>query len=56
MTSIDDDGTAVLPAHRDLGLVTHEADGVAVLASLTPVKERELLVIGPPGMDERKPS
>ena len=46
----------LVSAHRDLGLVTHEADGVAVLASLTPVKERELLVIGPPGMDEREPA
>lgn len=46
----------LVAAHRDLGLVAHEADGVAVLASLTPVKERELLVVGPPGMDERTPA
>lgn len=44
----------VVAAHRDLGLVVHEADGVAVLSSLTPVKERELMVVGPPGMDERE--
>jgi len=43
----------LVAAHRDLGLVAHEADGVTVLASLTPIKERELLVVGPPGMDER---
>jgi hypothetical protein len=53
-------GHAYLPdlvaVHRDLGLVVAEAGGVATLASLTPVKERELLVIGPPGMDERDPA
>jgi len=43
-------------AHRDLGLVAAESEGVAVLASLTPVKERELLVVGSPGMDERSPA
>ena len=46
----------LVAAHRDLGLVAAEHDGVAVLASLTPIKERELLVIGPPGMDERDPA
>jgi galactose-1-phosphate uridylyltransferase len=46
----------LLAAHRDLGLVVAEAGGVAVVASLTPVKEHELLVIGPPGMDEREPA
>lgn len=46
----------LVAAHRELGLVAREADGVAVLASLTPIKERELLVIGPPGMDERDPA
>lgn len=46
----------LVAAHRDLGLVAHEADGVAVLASLTPIKERELLVVGAPGMDERNPA
>jgi hypothetical protein len=56
----DATGQAYLPqlvaAHRDLGLVPREHDGVAVVVSLTPVKERELLVIGPPGMDERDPA
>ncbi|MEP6470186.1 MAG: hypothetical protein ABJC24_10480 [Chloroflexota bacterium] len=42
--------------HRELGLVVAEADSVAVVASITPVKERELLVIGQPGMDEREPA
>lgn len=46
----------LVAAHRDLGLVAHEADGVAVLASLTPIKERELLVVGRPGTDERAPA
>jgi hypothetical protein len=45
----------LVTVHRDLGLVIAEAAGVATLASLTPVKERELMVIGPPGMDERDP-
>ncbi len=39
-------------AHRDLGLVI-DRGAVCVLAALNPVKERELLVMGPPGMDER---
>jgi hypothetical protein len=42
--------------HRDLGLVAHEADGVAIVASIAPVKERELLIVGQPGMDERVPA
>ncbi len=46
----------VVAVHRDLGLVAREADGVAVIAHLTPVKERELLIIGQPGMDEREPA
>jgi hypothetical protein len=43
-------------AHRDLGLAIDLPGGVAVVASLTPVKEREVLVLGPPGMDERDPA
>lgn len=46
----------VVGAHRDLGLVVSEADGVAMLAHLTPIKERELLIVGQPGMDEREPA
>jgi hypothetical protein len=46
----------LVACHRDLGLVISEADGVTILSSLTPVKERELLVVGRPGMDERDPA
>ncbi|HUF07287.1 MAG TPA: hypothetical protein VMP86_07880 [Candidatus Binatia bacterium] len=42
--------------HRDLGLAADRGGGVAILAHLTPVKEREVLVIGSPGMDEREPA
>jgi hypothetical protein len=52
-------GEMLLPdlaaVHRDLGLVVEESDGVTVFASLTPVKERELWVLGRAGMDEREP-
>ena len=43
----------LVAAHRDLGLAVDRDQGVTILAHLTPVKERELLVVGPPGMDER---
>ena len=46
----------LVSAHRELGLVVLEADGVAALASLTPIKERELWVVGQPGMDELHPA
>jgi hypothetical protein len=39
--------------HRDLGLAVDGERGVSTLAHITPLKERELLVVGPPGMDER---
>jgi hypothetical protein len=42
--------------HIDLGLVAADAEGVVTLASLAPVKERELLLVGRPGMDERDPA
>lgn len=42
--------------HRELGLVVAEAEEVAVVASITPVKERELVIVGQPGMDEREPA
>lgn len=42
--------------HRSLGLVVADEQAVTTLATLTPVKERELLIIGPPGMDERDPA
>lgn len=40
--------------HRDLGLA--RGGEAAILAHLTPAKERELLVVGGPGMDERDPA
>jgi len=46
----------IVALHRDLGLTTDRDDGVAILAHLTPIKERELLIVGAPGMDERHPS
>jgi len=46
----------LVAAHRDLGLVAWERDGATLMASLTPIKEREVLLIGPPGMDERDPA
>jgi hypothetical protein len=42
--------------HRDLGLATIQEGGVTAFASLTPVKERELWVVGQAGMDERETS
>jgi hypothetical protein len=49
-SSLPDDLVAV---HRDLGLaVAHDGDAT-ILAHVTPLKERELVVIGPPGTDER---
>lgn len=46
----------LMAAHRDLGLVVAEAGGVVAFASLAPVKERELVIAGQPGMDERDPA
>lgn len=40
--------------HADLGLA--RGSGVVTLASVTPIKEREVIVVGTPGMDERDPS
>lgn len=45
----------LVAAHVDLGLAV-QMDGVAVVASLTPSKERELLIVGPLGSDERDPA
>lgn len=42
----------LVAVHRSLGLAIDAADGVTVVANLTPVKERELLVVGTAGMDE----
>lgn len=45
----------LVAVHRDLGLAV-DVRGVTLLAHITPVKERELLIIGTPGMDERDPA
>ena len=42
----------LVAVHRSLGLAIEAADGVTVVANLTPTKERELLVVGTAGMDE----
>jgi hypothetical protein len=42
--------------HRDLGLVVADDGGVTTYASVTPVKEREIVVAGRPGTDERDPA
>ena len=45
----------IVAVHRDLGLVRDLGD-VALLGHLTPVKERELLLVGAAGGDERDAS
>ncbi|HEX7068573.1 MAG TPA: hypothetical protein VF295_10315 [Candidatus Limnocylindria bacterium] len=45
----------IVELHRDVGLAM-EASGVMTIAHLTPIKERELVVIGRPGTDERDPA
>ncbi|MGH2418046.1 MAG: hypothetical protein ACRDFY_06905, partial [Candidatus Limnocylindria bacterium] len=42
----------LVAVHRSLGLTIELADGVTLVANLTPVKERELLVVGTAGMEE----
>jgi hypothetical protein len=46
----------LLGVHRDLGLAADAVDGVTVVAHVTPIKEREVLVVGAAGMDERDPA
>ncbi|HEY7526277.1 MAG TPA: hypothetical protein VIA82_05545 [Candidatus Limnocylindria bacterium] len=46
----------IIAVHRDVGLAIAEANGVAILAALAPVKELEILIVGRPGMDERDPA
>jgi hypothetical protein len=48
--------TDLVAAHRSLGLAIEGRDGVTTLSHLVPVKERETLVVGARGMDERHPS
>ena len=45
----------IVALHRDVGLV-RDVEGAALVASLTPTKERELLVVGAAGSDERDPA
>jgi hypothetical protein len=45
----------LVPVHDALGLAEWR-DGVATVASLTPLKDREVLIVAPPGTDEREPS
>lgn len=42
----------LVAVHRSVGLAIDVGEGVTVVANLTPVKERELLVIGTAGMEE----
>ncbi len=46
----------IVALHRDLDLASDRDHGVSILANLTPIKERELLIVGAPGMDERHSS
>lgn len=45
----------LVAVHRSVGLAVDMADGVTLLANLTPTKERELLVVGSAGMEETDP-
>jgi hypothetical protein len=42
--------------HRDLGLAVDLEGDVTIVAHLTPIKERELLIVSTRGMDERDPA
>jgi hypothetical protein len=46
----------LVAVHRALGLAIELPGGIAVLAHLTPVKERELLIVGADTHDERDPA
>jgi hypothetical protein len=46
----------LMATHRDLGLTAQPAGPSTIVAHLVPTKEREVLVVGEPGMDERHPS
>jgi hypothetical protein len=46
----------LVTAHRSVGLAVDGRDGVTTLSHLVPVKEREILVVGAAGMDEREPA
>jgi galactose-1-phosphate uridylyltransferase len=42
----------LVAVHRSVGLTIEMADGVTLVANLTPRKERELLIVGSAGMEE----
>ena len=46
----------IIAVHRSVGLTIDLAGDVVLVAHLTPRKERELLLIGTPGMEETDPS
>ena len=46
----------LIAVHRSVGLTVDLAGDVVLVAHLTPRKERELLLIGQPGMEETDPS
>ncbi len=48
--------TDLVDLHDDVGLAARRRDGTAVLAHVTPLKEREVLVVGTAGTDERSPA
>jgi len=45
----------LVAVHRSVGLSIEMADGVTLVANLTPRKERELLLVGSAGMEETDP-
>jgi len=45
----------MVAVHRSVGLVVEMGGGVTLVAHLTPRKERELLLVGSPGMEETDP-
>src|SRR5688572_1667306 len=45
----------LVAVHRSVGLTIEMADGVTLVANLTPRKERELLLVGSAGMEETEP-
>ncbi len=45
----------LVAVHRSVGLTIEMADGVTLVANLTPRKERELLLVGSAGMEETDP-
>jgi len=46
----------LVAVHRDVGLALDLGDGLTLLAHMTPAKDRELILLGHPGGDERDPA